>query len=490
MASFAGLFTGFMMLLVFVLILGLLRSFIRVCPSNQILVITGGRGATIDGRRYGFRLKKGGWTVVIPMIQKVHAIDLTIVPINVRVEGVNSANGIKVGADAFACVCVDDDNETLLYSAVQQLLGKTQDEISDQIQKTMIGNFRAALNKTTPLQAIGMVESAEVDGSVALTDMTGKPIHPATEATISYSADTNLTDGETANVVTQEVTVEGERAFFRSVLLDDCQVDLSPFGIEVVSVSMQRVWDTSNYIANLANKTLSRKRRDVEVEEARLHADAERAESDAKRRMQVAQSQADERILETQQEVEVFRRDREAQVTRIKLEADSNIAEAESEGQRAVEEQNVHLQELRNKSEVTLEAEARRIAAETLAAGDAEAEVIVRQANNDLLAQKVQILKEHGDNGRLVLFMTQLPALFETYEAHAKNIGVDDLLMLSEEDGFNKAVNRGPAALVDFMHQLERGFGIDIRQLMGGQMQAQPASDGTTVETVTGGDAI
>jgi flotillin len=460
MFDFSGLFAGLAALLAFVLVLGILRRFIRVCPSNQILVITGGRGATIGGRKYGFRLQKGGWTVVIPFWQQVHSVDLTILPINVRVEGVNSANGIKVGADAFACVCVDDQNETLLYSAVQQLLGKSQAEISDQIHKTMIGNFRAALNKTTPLQAIGMVESAESEGDIALLDVTGKPLTPAAAPESGKSGGS-----------------EGERAMFRSVLLDDCQGDLSPFGIEVVSVSMQRIWDTSNYIANLANKTLSRKRRDVEVEEARLHAQAERAESDAERRMQVAESQADERIVETRQEVEVFRRERDAQVTRARLEADSGIAEAESEGQRAVEEQKVTLQELRNQSEVTLEAEARRIAAETLAEGDAEAENIRRQADNDLLAQKVQLLKEHGDIGKLVLFLTQLPSLFETYQQHAQDKHVQDLLVLSEEDGFNQAVNRGPAALVDFMRQLESGFGIDVRQLMGGQTTQAPAQN-------------
>jgi hypothetical protein len=116
------------------------------------------------------------------------------------------------------------------------------------------------------------------------------------------------------------------------------------------------------------------------------------------------------------------------------------------------------------------------VAAETLAAGDAEAERIVRQANNDLLAQKVQLLKDHGDIGKLVLFFTQLPALFETYETHAKNGHVDELLVLSEEDGFNQAVNRGPAALVDFMHQMEDAFGIDVRQLMGGQSRQNPAA--------------
>ena len=152
---------GILALAVFVIILALLRSLIRVCPSDHILVVTGGTETEVAGRKYGFRIQKGGWTVVIPFIQTAQAIDLSILPINVRVEGVNSANGINVGADATACVCVDDTNETLLYNAVQQLLGKSRKQIQEQIQQTMIGNFRAALNKTTPLQAIGMAESAE-----------------------------------------------------------------------------------------------------------------------------------------------------------------------------------------------------------------------------------------------------------------------------------------------------------------------------------------
>src|SRR5512133_2795611 len=152
---------GFLALMLFLIMLCLLRSLVRVCPSNRILVVTGGTETVVDGRKYGFRVQKGGWTVVIPFIQSAQSIDLTILPINVRIEGVNSANGISVGADATACVCVNDMNDTLLYSAVQQLLGKSRPQIKEQIQQTMLGNFRAALNKTTPLQAIGMVESAE-----------------------------------------------------------------------------------------------------------------------------------------------------------------------------------------------------------------------------------------------------------------------------------------------------------------------------------------
>ena len=439
---------GILAILLFVIVLILLRSLIRVCPSNHLLVVTGGSQTVVDGRKYGFRLQKGGWTFVIPFIQSVQAVDLTIIPINVRVEGVNSANGINVGADATACVCIDDQQEALLYSAVQQLLGKSRGQIQEQIQQTMIGNFRAALNKTTPLQAIGMVESADGIEDVELAEIADEAF-------------------KTQIVQQNAESADGERAIFRQVLLEDCQQDLSTFGIEVVSVSLQRIWDTSSYIANLANKTLSRKRKEVEIEEARLRSRAERAESDAKRRQEVAESQANERILEVQQELEVFRRQCTAAINRARLESDSAIAEAESQGQRQVEEMKVELQQLKNRSEVTQLAEAQRRSAELVAAGEGEAVNLVKQTHNELLRQKVTLLNKSGDIGKLALFVNQMPALFSAYQTHAKNQRVNELLVLNEEDGFNSAVNRGPAALVNFLHQLEEGFGISIKQFMG-----------------------
>lgn len=487
-----GVVGGVAAIVVFLLIVGLLRSLIRVCPSNHILVVTGGTSTNVNGRKYGFRLQKGGWTFVIPFIQSVQSIDLTIIPIDVRVEGVNSANGINVGADATACVCIDDQNEELLYSAVQQLLGKSRPQIQEQIRETMIGNFRAALNKTTPLQAMGMVESVEGVDDVGLAEIADEAFNTQIDH-IDINLGSDDLDGnyELANVVDGKIVVdgEGERAIFRQVLLEDCQQDLSTFGIEVVSVSLQRIWDTSSYIANLANKTLSRKRKEVEIEEARLRAQAERAESNAERRMEVAKSQADEQILAIRQEVEVYRRQCDASINRTKLEADSAIAEAASGGQRSVEEMKVELQELKNQSEVTQVAQAQRRAAEIIAGGEAEAARLVREANNDLLEQKVQMINQAGEIGKMALFVEQLPQLFEAYQQSAGKQSVANLLVMNEEDGFNTAVNRGPAAMVHFLNQLEEGFGISIKDLMSGAMNAQSANAGYTpaVATATNG---
>jgi uncharacterized membrane protein YqiK len=424
----SGILMGILAIFIFLVLVALLKAFIRVCPSNHILVVTGGTKTVVEGKSYGFRLQKGGWTTVIPFIQRVESINLTIIPISVQIENVNSANGITVGADATACVCIDDTDQVLLYSAVERLLGKSSAAIQEQIQQTMVGNFRAALNKTTPLQAIGMVE--------------------------------------TENETDQTTDVESERALFRSVLLEDCSEDLSAFGMKVVSVSLQRIWDTSNYIANLADKTLSHKRQEVEIEEARLRARADRAESDAKRRMLVAENQANEIILQTQQDVELFRRQCDAEVNQAKLEADGAIVKATSTGQRREEENTAELQKLKNRSEVIVEAEAKRRAAEILAEGEGQAVEIVQRTQNDLLQQKVDLLKSTGDTGKIALFITQLPHLFEAYRTHAESLKVDNLLVLNEEDGFNNAVNRGPAALVDFLQHFEQGFGVSIKQLM------------------------
>jgi regulator of protease activity HflC (stomatin/prohibitin superfamily) len=459
-----GIVGGVLALIVFLVLIAGLRALIRVCPSNHILVVTGGVETVVEGKKYGFRLQKGGWTFVIPFIQSAQFIDITIIPINVQVDNVNSANGITVGSDATACVCIDDMDKVLLYSAVQQLLGKSRVQIQEQIQQTMIGNFRATLNKTTPLQAIGMVESVEGIDEQELTETTATLSRlPSTEETVEGAGDAS---DQRPSETPQTIDAEGERAIFRNLLLADCREDLSAFGMNVVSVSLQRIWDTSNYIANLANKTLSRKRQEVEIEEARLQARAERAESDSKRRMLVAENRANEKILQARQDVELFRRQCDAAIHRAKLEADSAIVKAHSAGQRREEEITAELQKLRNSSEVIVEAEAKRRAAEILAGGEAKAVEIVQQTQNGLLQQKVDLLKNTGDTGKIALFITQLPHLFDAYRTHAQSLKVDNLLVLNEQDGFNSAVNRGPAAFVDFLRCFEQGLGISVKELI------------------------
>lgn len=422
--SLSGLIFGGLGIVAFVALVGLLKATIRVAAPDRILVVTG-RKTKRHGRDFGFAVDRGR-TVVVPYFQAVGSLDLGVFPINVRVEGVNSANGITVGADATACVCIDDDDEAMLYSAVERLMGKDTGQIHDQIQQTLVGNFRGALNKATPLQAIGMedVGDASDDGAI------------------------------------------GERAQFRAELLDDINSDLRSFGMKVVSVSLQKIWDTSNYIANLAQKTLAEKRRQVEIEESRLRAIADQAESDARKRIEVAKSQADEAIITAKQELEVYRRESAGLVEEARLRADQAIAEARNSGESDVQAQLVELQLLKNRSSVTLEAGAREEEARILAEGDREAVSIRQSARNELLAAKAELLAAYGDDAASVMFLQQkLPALYEAYMKATEDGSVDNLVVMNDEEGFSGAVNRGPRAFADFLATFSQAFGVDVRQL-------------------------
>ena len=416
-----GVAGGIAAVVVFVVLISLLKIFIKVTLPDKLLVVTG-RKKSKGGRTFGFSVERGR-TNVIPYFQTTDFLDLRILPISVRVEGVNSANGISVGADATACVCIDDDNEAMLYSAVERLMGKTQLQIREQVQQTLIGNFRGALNKATPLESIGMSVSDEKDG---------------------------------------------DRAAFRNELFKDINSDLSSFGMKVVSVSFQKIWDTSNYIANLAQNSLAMKRQEVEIEEARMRALAEQAESDSERRKSVAKSKVDEKILQAREKLELYKQESEALINRNKLEANSVIEEAKNCGERDIQEQNIVLKELYNEAEILIKEDAKREAAEILSQGEQQAVTIRENSKNKILKQKVDLLGSAGKSGNSVLFLQQqLPSLFEAFKDYAKGIKVDSLVIMDDKKGFNGAVNRGPEAFGDFLNHFENALGIKVKDLIG-----------------------
>jgi len=422
----SGILYGILGALTFFLLIIILKMTIKLASPDRILVVTG-RKTKREGKTFGFSVNRGR-TLVIPYFQSVGSLDLGVFPINVRVEGVNSANGITVGADATACVCIDDGDEAMLYSAVERLMGKDTKSIHDQVRQTLVGNFRGALNKATPLQAIGMDEDQD-------------------------------------NNQAQEIAV-GERAQFRAELFEDINSDLRSFGMKVVSVSLQKIWDTSNYIANLAQKTLAEKRRQVEIEESRLKAIANQAESDSERRMGIAKSQADEAIIQARQELEVFRRESAGLIEGTKLQADQAIAEAKNRGESLVQAELNELQKLKNQTLVTIEAKSKEESARIIAEGNKEAVNIEKGARNTILRLKAELIEKYGNDAVSVLFFEQkLPELFESYNKACAEGKVDSLIVMNDEEGFSGAVNRGARAFADFLHTFEDAFGIDVKAL-------------------------
>lgn len=428
-----GMLSGIVAIIVFIVLLIFLRMLLKVSTPNKLIVVTG-RKRKRGGKTMGYSVERGS-SIVIPFLQAADYLSLDVFPINVRVDGVNSANGITLGADATACVCIDDDNEALLFSAVERLMGKKPEQIKEQVQQTLVGNFRGALNKATPLQAIGMQDSVNLEENPKESEL--------------------------------EPEGQGDRALFRRALVEDINSDISSFGMKVVSVSLQTIWDSSNYIANLAQKTTAQKRQQVEVEEARLRSEAEQAESDSKRRIDVAQSEANSMIVEQREKLELYRRESEGSIQQAQYEAENNIKEAENRTQNEVERLRNELLLLQNEADILLKERTRRKAAQIKAEGEEQAAQIVEGARNSLLSQKVELIEKSGATGALVLFVKQqMPRLFEAFKKHAENFKVDSYLVMDDKKGFNGAVNRGPEAFVDFLRNFEAATGLNIQRFL------------------------
>jgi len=113
----SGLIGGAAGVVAFLFLLGFLRMLLKVSTPNKLIVVTG-RKRKSGGKTMGYSVERGS-SLVIPFLQAADYLSLDVFPINVRVDGVNSANGITLGADATACVCIDDSNEDMLYAAAR-----------------------------------------------------------------------------------------------------------------------------------------------------------------------------------------------------------------------------------------------------------------------------------------------------------------------------------------------------------------------------------
>jgi len=434
--SGSAIISGIVGVIAFFVLLSIFKAFIKVTFPDKILVVTG-REKVKNGKKFGFSIDRGR-TTIIPFFQSVDNLDLRILPVNVQVDGVNSANGITVGADATACVCIDDDDEAMLYSAVERLMGKSYHEIKDQVQKTLIGNFRGALNRATPLEAIGMEDYDDDEKPVEL----------------------------------QKPAADGDRAKFRREMIEDINSDISAFGMRVVSVSLQNIWDSSSYIANLSKQKLSKKREEVEIEEARLKSLAEKIESDARREIDLAKSKAKEEVLNIQEKLEIYRRESEASIDQARNEAKSKISEQYNKGQAEIETLRSDLQALKNQTEMLIKENAEKEAREIVAKGEERSSEIVENAKNSILEQKIKLMDNTKGVGNLVIFVQQqLPHLYEAFKKNSAQAKVQSLLIMDKEEGFKSAVNRGPESFGYFLQQLENSMGISLKEIMSVQPQ-------------------
>ncbi len=128
------------------------QRYMKVGP-NEVLVISGRRRTVVDpttGDRVArnYRILKGGGTFIIPVLERVDALSLEIMTIDVVTPKVYTVVGVPVTVDGVAQVKVRGDDVSIA-TAAEQFLSKSASEIRNVALQTLEGHLRAILGTLT-----------------------------------------------------------------------------------------------------------------------------------------------------------------------------------------------------------------------------------------------------------------------------------------------------------------------------------------------------
>ncbi|HVF47439.1 MAG TPA: SPFH domain-containing protein, partial [Pyrinomonadaceae bacterium] len=511
LSNYATLFIPVIILVVVIAVLIALmlisRNYIKVSP-NQAAVISGRKRKLADGSVAGYRLVRGGATLVFPFLEKVEYLDLNVITVPLATQRAYTVQGVPVSVKAVANVKIKGD-DTSLRSAAERFLGMPVQQFHQLVFQTLEGHLRAILGTLT-------VEE-----------------------------------------------INNDRQSFAQKLTTEAAGDLEKMGIGLDALTIQEISDEEGYLDALGKRRTAEVKRDAEIgqaeanrdskikaslalqegEKVRLETEALIAQSTRETEIQKAQVQAEiesERAKSLQagpladaraqqqvtveevrvekvrtqeqiavQEQEVLRKEKELEATVVKqAEADrraavlraqglqeAQILEAEGRKQALIATAEAESQKLEREGrgrasavEVEGKAEAEKIRAVGLAEAEklqakglAEARSIEAQglAEAKAIMEKAAAWREFNDAARLQTILEKLPSIIASsapvFQAVAEPLGkIDKIVMIDQGgggngDGHTNGINRfaqtGPTVIFSLLQQLQ-ALGINWQDIV------------------------
>jgi flotillin len=485
-----------------VLLVLLILSRIKVAGPNQAFLVTGRRGRAVTNAAgqvstdlSGQKVVMGASVFVLPVVQKLHVIDLSSRRIPVGIRGAVSLHGIKCDLDGVAIVKVGG-SEASVRAAAQRFLNQQQG-IDTFTSEVLAGALRSIVGRLTIEEIIrDRAAFASAVAEEAETSLTGQGLVLDTfqlqdiQAEGSYLED--LGRPEAARVVKEAAIAEAkarqsaeqERLLAEEAIavsnrqlalkqaeiaaeIDAAKAQAAAAGPLSQAAQDQRVLTEQEKVAE-RNAALKERQLDTEV---RKPADAERYRveqiAEANKNAAIAQAEAGRQasILAAQASAEQARLVGEGEKARRSALADAEAIEGAKKG----EAERMRRQAIAD----AVEREGAADASAILAKGQAEAEAM--QKRSDAFAS-------YGEAAVLDLLVRVLPGIVQA--ASAPLSAVDKMTVISS-DGAG-ALGKSVAANVAQGLQLGSDLtGVDIPALLarlGGQ------GIGSAGSGVSGGD--
>ena len=407
-----GVAAGFAVFLVLVVIY---RSLLRICRPNEILIFSGRKHKATDGRTVGYRVVFGGRGVRMPVVETVDRMDVSLISVPIAVQGAYSEGGIPLNVHAIANIKVSTDRH-LIGNAIERFLGKGRTEIARVVKETLEGHLRGVLATMTPEES------------------------------------------------------NQDRLKFARQLEESAKPDLEKMGLELDVLKIQHIADDRNYLESIGRQRIAEILRTAEVAESDATREAEQAEAKARARGEIAMTNAQAMLQRKQNELRQIKAEVEAEAKGEEVRAEAAGQQARAVAELELQKIRGELEQLRLQAEVTIPAEVDAQIRELFAAGQAAPIAADGEAMSKSLAEVASAWKDSGGRAMDMFVLQHLEGIFGDVAKAASRMKVGQVNLIDGGDGKTLPAYAAsyPATMGALLQEVTRTLGIDIAKVITG----------------------
>ena len=393
----------------FIVVLLMIRTLLIIVPPNRVVVISGRSRTTKEGDAVGYRVIRGGRAFRIPMLEKVAWMDLTTIPLDLRVENAYSKGGIPLTIHAVANVKINA-HEPQLSNAIERFLEVDRKVLTNIVRDTLEGNLRGVVATLTPEE------------------------------------------------------INQDRLRFAEGLIEEAEHDLGNLGIKLDTLKIQNVSDASGYLDSIGRRQTADVLKEARVAEAERDAEATESEAKARQRAQVAQAISSQAVLEQQNMLRIRTAELGAVAASKENEAQVIAEQARVVAQQQLEQERVILNAKRYEADVVAPARAQR-EAKLLEAQAAAAPIIEEgRAKAEAVRLMTEAFRQAGSEGERAYILNMLPGIVSEFAESVRGMQIDKITVLDSGSGqaTRSAIGTLPGNIVSLIEQVENATGVNL----------------------------
>ena len=407
-----GVGAGVAVLLVLII---LYRYLLRICRPNEILIFSGRKHKTPDGRTVGYRVVFGGRGMRIPVVESVHEMDVSLISVPMQVQGAYSEGGIPLNVHAIANIKVSTDRR-FVGNAIERFLGMGRNEIARVVKETLEGHLRGVCATLTPEE------------------------------------------------------INQDRLKFARQLEQSAGPDLEKMGLELDVLKIQHIADDRNYLESIGRQRIAEILRTAEVAESDAVRIAEQSEAGARARGEVAMTNAQAAVQRKKNELRQIKAEVDGEAGSEEVRAEAAGQQARAEADLELQKMRGELEQLRLEAEVTIPADVEAQVRALLAAGQAAP----ISANGEAMAQSLSEVagawRDSGGKAMDMFVLQNLEGIFGDVAKAASRIKVGEVNVIDGGDGKTLPAYAAsyPATMGRLLEEVTKTLGVDIARVITG----------------------